>query len=94
MPTMEVVARRADVMKGALHNRANFHAHERQHTSTIAPVVRGFKIDGTECGGCSGCVWGGNVGLHSNKAQDSFTIQEFGLDIAEDLGTENRLRFW
>ncbi len=48
---MEVVARRADVMKGALHNRANFHAHERQHTSTIAPVVRGFKIDGNECGG-------------------------------------------
>ena len=58
MPTMEVVARRADVMKGALHNRANFHAHERQHTSTFAPVVRGFKIDGNECGGGAAGVCG------------------------------------
>ena len=82
MPTMEVVARRADVMKGALHNRANFHAHERQHTSTIAPVVRGFKIDGNECGGCSGCVWGGNEGLCNNDAQDPCTIQELGSNIA------------
>ena len=44
------LAQRADVMKGALHNHAGFHAHERQRTSTIAPVVRGFKINGDECG--------------------------------------------
>ncbi len=37
-------------MKGALHNHAGFHAHERQRTGTVAPVVRGFKINGDECG--------------------------------------------
>jgi len=39
-----------DVMKGALHNHAGFHAHQRQCTSTVTPVVRGFKVDGDECG--------------------------------------------
>ena len=47
-------ARRADVMKGALHNHAGFHAHQRQRTGTVAPVVRGFKIDGDEGGRGSG----------------------------------------
>ena len=43
-------ARRADVMKGALHNHAGFHAHQRQRTSTVTPIVCGFKIDGNEGG--------------------------------------------
>ncbi len=40
----------ADVMKGALHNHAGFHAHQRQRTGTVAPVVRGFKVDGDDGG--------------------------------------------
>ena len=41
-------------MKGALHNHAGFHTHQRQRTGTVAPVVRGFKLNGTECGRGSG----------------------------------------
>ena len=37
-------------MKGALHNHAGFHAHQRQRTGAVTPVVRGFKIDGDEGG--------------------------------------------
>lgn len=60
-------ARRADVMKGALHNHAGFHAHQRQRASTVAPVVRGFKVDGDECGWGRGCVkW--HWGWHSGNA--------------------------
>ena len=58
-------ARRADVMKGALHNHAGFHAHQRQRTSAVTPVVRGFKIDGDEGGRGGGCVkwhWGWHNG--------------------------------
>ena len=29
---------------------AGFHAHQRQRTGTVTPVVRGFKIDGDEGG--------------------------------------------
>ena len=31
------LTRRTDVMKGALHNQAGFHAHQRQRTSTAPP---------------------------------------------------------
>ena len=43
-------SRWADVREGGLNNHAGFHAHQRQRTSTVAPVVCGFKIDGDEGG--------------------------------------------
>ena len=49
-------------MKGAPHNYAAICAHPSQRTSTVAPVVRGFKIDGDEGGrGRRRALGGGRV---------------------------------
>ena len=47
-------SRWADVKEGGLNNHAGFHAHQRKRTSTVAPAVRGFKVDGDEDGRVSG----------------------------------------
>ena len=44
------LARRADVMKGALQNHGGYYAHERQLSGAVAPLVGGFIINGNECG--------------------------------------------
>ena len=62
-------------MKGALHNHSGFHAHERQRTSTVAPVVRGFKINGNECGrgGRWHCSW-----RELRRPKDAIVFEESG----------------
>ena len=51
-------SRWADVREGGLNNHAGFHAHQRQRTSTVAPVGRRFKIKRKNGRGATGAATG------------------------------------